>query len=47
MLWSVDDTIVVGRQYGAMVVLSDIVPRKCYLENDQVHVDNMFVHMLR
>ena len=43
MLWSVDDTIVVGHQYDAVVVLSGIVPSKCYLENDQVYVDNMFI----
>ena len=43
MLWSVDDTIVVGHQYDAVVVLSGIVPKRCYLENDQVYVDNMFM----
>jgi uncharacterized SAM-binding protein YcdF (DUF218 family) len=43
MLWSVDDTIIVGHQYDAVVVLSGIVPKRCYLDNDQVYVDNMFV----
>jgi uncharacterized SAM-binding protein YcdF (DUF218 family) len=43
MLWSVDDTIVVGHQYDAVVVLSGIVPSKCYLDNDQVYVENMFM----
>jgi len=43
MLWNVDDTVVVGHQYDAVVVLSGIVPSSCYLENDQVYVDNMFI----
>ncbi len=42
-LWVVDDTVVTGRQYDAVVVLSGIVPSRCYLENDQVYVDNMFI----
>ena len=30
-------------QYDAVVVLSGIVPSRCYLDNDQVYVDNMFI----
>ena len=43
MLWNVDDTVVIGHQYDAVVVLSGIVPSRCYLDNDQVYVDNMFI----
>mgnify|MGYP006413020549 CR=1 FL=1 len=42
-LWSVKDTVIDGYQYDAVVVLSGIVPKRCYLDNDQVYVDNMFV----
>ena len=43
ILWSVDDTVVVGHKYDAVVVLSGIVPSKCYLENNNVYFDNMFM----
>jgi len=42
-LWSVDDTVVYKQEYDAVVVLSGIVPSKCYLENNQTYIDNMFI----
>ena len=43
MLWSVDDTIIVGHQYDAVVVLSGIVPSGCYSRYNQVYIPNMFI----
>jgi len=41
--WGVDDTVVTEHKYDAVVVLSGIVPSQCYLDNNRVYVENMFL----